>query len=196
MSIYCKITPGKYTLIHTSGRKVYIMSKTPEDHIHIINKLKDDHKLTYRQAAFAYYFTGNNAAAARSAGYKGSVQALSIQGKRNLDNAKVISAIQARTAGKPDTILSPNDLMAHWTSIINDPLASSQAKAKASESLARSHAMFTDKSISLNYNKSDRIDQLTDTELNELLSQTIKSLLDHKVISPDQLAIDQEDQGP
>ena len=169
---------------------------TQDDHIQLINKLKDDHKLTFRQAAFAYYFTGNQANACRLAGYKGTVQALSIQGKRNLDNAKVITAIQARTAGQPASIMNPDDLMEHWTRIISDPLAGPQAKAKASESLARSHAMFTDKSISLNYNKSDRIDSLTDKELNDLLALTIKQMLEHKVISPDQLVIehDQVDQ--
>ena len=164
---------------------------TSDNHVEQISKLKSDHQLTYRQAAFAYYFTGNATAAARLAGYQGTGTALSVQGLRNLKLPKVIEAIQARTAAMPDAVLNPQEILLHWSRIVRDPLTTSQDRQKALESLARSHAMFTDKSISLNYTKSDRIDSLTDKELDTLLAQTVRSLLD---VRPDLLTIGHDDQ--
>ena len=166
------------------------------EHDKLISQIKIDHNLTWKQASFVYYFAGNSADACRQAGYQGTNQVLSVTGSRLLASDKIQTALAARTASQDDTIMGPDDLMAYWSDIVADQTGkyTTMDKHKASESLARSMAMFTDKSISLNYNKSDRIDQLTDAELNELLSQTIKQLLDHKVISPDQLVIEHDDQ--
>jgi hypothetical protein len=128
------------------------------DHEITIDQLRKDHKLTYRQASFVYHFTGNASEAARIVGYANPGQA----GSRLLKDAKIVTAIQARTAAQPDTIMSPDMILQRWTAIANDPLVDHKTRHDALTALARSHAMFTDKSISLNYNKNERMDQLTD----------------------------------
>jgi hypothetical protein len=146
------------------------------DHIEQITSIKDKYQITYKQAAFCYYFTGNATDACRRAGYKGTAATLSVQGNRLLKNSKIKTVLQDRTAGDHAGILSPNDLLVHWSRVVSDPDSSPADKAKAADSLAKSHAMFTDKQISLNYTKTDRLDQLTDNELTSLLQQIISDL--------------------
>ena len=138
-----------------------------------IKECRNKFNLTERQALFAYHFTGNATESARLAGYKHPSES----GYKNIRNDQIRDAIGWLRSSADASILMPEDILKAWTIIATDPLASVKDKNKALENLARSHAMFTDKTLNLNYTKSDRIDSLTDAELNKLLEQTVKQLV-------------------
>lgn len=102
--------------------------------------------LTPRQRKFATVYAGNGAAACRAAGYKGSVQALSTQAKRLLNNPEVARAIAAREQREErKAILTRQQRQELWSTIASDKKASIFARLKASELLGRSEADFVER---------------------------------------------------
>ncbi len=158
-----------------------------------IQELRTLYAATERQVLFAYHFQGNATDAARKAGYSGNANTLGATGARLIKDTKIRSIIQAITDMQPATILSPEMILIEWTKVINDPMASRPDKAKALDSLAKAHGMFIDKTISLNYNKTDRVDDLTDAELSTLLAQTVSQLVELGKVKPIEL-IDHDSQ--
>ena len=153
--------------------------------------LKDHTSLTHKQIMFCILYDGNASKTARLAGYSNSDQA----GYKLIRNGKIKSALRMIRDHDPVSILSPDQIMIQWSTIASDPNANTSDRLRSLESLAKCHAMFTEKSISLQYTKSDRLDQMSDQELNKLLDQTIRSLVGSGTIDPSVLAIEDQKEG-
>lgn len=151
------------------------MTKSDQDKYDL---LRSKLNLTHKQALFCIQYKGNASESARLAGYGSPDQT----GYKLVRNSQIKEGIKLVRSHDPVSILSPEQILKAWSSIATDPTASPQDRMKSLENLARSHAMFTEKSISLNYTKSDRLDQMTDLELNKLLEQTIRSLVKSDMI--------------
>lgn len=142
-----------------------------------ISKIKRDHQLSEKQARFVWFYNGNGLEACRLAGYQGSTNVLGVTAHRNLKHPKIVQAIKAKTLSQSAAVLSPQEILTKWSEIANDPDNDLKDRIKCLENLARSHAMFTDKQVNLNLNKYDRLDAMTDSELDQLLLETMRSLV-------------------
>jgi len=86
-------------------------------------------KLTKLQEAFVLLFNGNATETARLAGYKGTDNALAVQGSKNLRMAKIVNAIQNRDQDKKEQkllfrkIKDLEDLQLYWEGIMHNEVA-------------------------------------------------------------------------
>ena len=162
-----------------------------------IRDMQAKYNLTFKQALFVYYYTGNQADACRKAGYAGNNTSLSVQGNKLLKLGKIKQALQGKTLGKGD-ILSPDQILKTWSLIAIDPTVDSTNRLRSLENLAKAQGMFIDRSINLNMNKHDRIDRLSDHELDQLIDQTIDQLVgtrETKLITLEDQSVGSQGQG-
>lgn len=84
---------------------------------------KNKDELTPRQKKFVDFYCGNGADAARQAGYKGDVYALSVTANKLLKIAKVAAAIAAREKKENQPkIATRQERQAFWTAIMKGEL--------------------------------------------------------------------------
>jgi hypothetical protein len=100
-----------------------------------------------------------------------------VQGNNLIRNAKIKQGIAWLRDRDPVSILTPEQILTAWSKIAMSDLADPKDRMKALENLARSHAMFTDKQISLSY----------------ILEHTIRSLVQAGQITQDHLLLEHED---
>jgi len=89
---------------------------------------------------------GNATKAAKAAGYRGSPDTLRTVGAENLAKPNVRQAIEQRQENDP-LVLNREKLQVLWSNIANDETVSMTHRLKATELLARSKAMFTERQI-------------------------------------------------
>lgn len=108
--------------------------------------------LTERERRFVEAYmgaaAGNATEACRRAGYRGSDNALGVQGRRLLRKAKVREAIESRVQGDP-AIATRRERQQFWTAVMLGTGAYRRAKLgsrlKASELLGKSQADFIER---------------------------------------------------
>jgi hypothetical protein len=123
--------------------------------------------LTTRQLRFVAFYDGNASEAARKAGYKGKPHTVDVIGYNNMQNPRIIEAIQKREEKRnAKDIASREERQQFWTRILRGQelqekllrgknhkrrrvrvLPSMNERLKASELLGRSECDFTDKNI-------------------------------------------------
>jgi hypothetical protein len=87
---------------------------------------------------------GNQAEAARIAGYKGDKKQLSETGRRLLKNPDVQKALEQRRSASP-LVLTKEELQKFWSDIINDTKEETVNRLRASQLLGKALGMFTDR---------------------------------------------------
>lgn len=167
-----------------------------EDIIKGIEKYLDPaERYTLFQKRFIMFFDGNATESCRQSGYKGSDNALSVQGNANLSLPKIIKALQAREKDNTDTgIGTREDLQKWWTGVytgqIKDkvPVVNAETdkvtmveveqkmsdRIKSSELLARSHALFVDTQKHIFDKPTDVAPTMTPTEAGQAYAELVK----------------------
>jgi phage terminase small subunit len=94
--------------------------------------------------AYAGIAQGNQAEAARIAGYKGNTKSLSETGRRLLKHPDVMAALEKRRSASP-LVMTKEHLQIYWSDVVGDPKEETINKLRASQLLAKSLGMFTDR---------------------------------------------------
>ncbi len=107
-------------------------------------------RLTEKQRRFVEAYMGqacgNATEAARLAGYKGNSDTLRTVAAENLAKPNVRKSIEQRHKTDP-LVMGRKELQAMWTDVANDETVLMTHRLKASELLARSQALFTERQI-------------------------------------------------